>query len=126
MIARFARHTNNLKPLIDFYVDILGLEVLGNFENHDNYNGVFLGKPDLAWHLEFTESLVEAQHHFDEDDILVFYPTNQKEYETIIEKINSKKIKKINPTNPYWQKNGIMIQDPDGYRVVVCNMKVMG
>ncbi len=26
--------------------------------------------------------------------------------------------------NPYWNRNGIMIQDPDGYNVVISNLKI--
>ncbi len=62
MNFRYARHTNNLKPLIEFYTKVIGLEIIGNFENHDKYNGVFLGKQDLDWHLEFTESDEKVNH----------------------------------------------------------------
>ena len=124
MIFRYARHTNNIKPLINFYCDILNLEVLGSFENHDSYNGVFIGKPDAGWHLEFTESNEKAKHLFDEDDILVFYPENKDGYDKIIEKISKTGIKKIKPVNPYWEKNGIMIEDPDGYKILVSDLKI--
>ena len=73
MKFRYARHTNNLKVLSEFYTNVLGLEKLGGFKNHSNYNGVFLGLPNKDWHIEFTESDEKAEHNPDEDDLLVFY-----------------------------------------------------
>jgi hypothetical protein len=46
MTFRFARHTNNLEQLKSFYIYILGLELLGGFENHNGYDGVFIGKQE--------------------------------------------------------------------------------
>ena len=74
MKFRIARHTNNLNQLKSFYIDVLGFEVLGSFENHDNYNGIFIGKPQFDWHLEFTQSNEIVEFNYNEDDILVFYP----------------------------------------------------
>jgi catechol-2,3-dioxygenase len=47
MKFRYARHTNDLKSIVDFYTKIIGLKKLGSFENHSNYNGVFIGLPNL-------------------------------------------------------------------------------
>ena len=124
MTLRIARHTNNLIPIIEFYTQILGLTVLGNFENHDNYNGVFLGKEGLDWHLEFTTSTEQAQHQFDEDDMLVFYPKSLHEYDSTINNIKQNNITILKAKNPYWNKNGVMVKDPDGYNVVISNLKV--
>ena len=124
MTFRIARHTNNLKSIIDFYTQVLGLTILGNFENHDNYDGVFLGENGLDWHLEFTTSTEKAQHKFDEDDLLVFYPNSQDEYDFIIQQIEQNNIPKIKTKNPYWNKNGVIIKDPDGYNVVISDLKI--
>lgn len=123
MTFRIARHTNNLNSITDFYTQVLGLTVLGNFENHDNYDGVFIGKEGLSWHLEFTTSTEKAQHKFDEDDLLVFYSNSQQEYDCIITHIEHNNIPKIKTKNPYWNKNGVMIKDPDGYNVVISDLK---
>ena len=124
MTFRHARHTNNLEQLKTFYTEILGLEVLGSFENHNNYDGVFIGKPNENWHLEFTQTTEIVNHTFDEDDILVFYPNTNQEYELILEKIIKENIQFIKPKNPYWKENGKMILDPDGYRIIVSNLKI--
>jgi len=124
MEFRVARHTNNLNLLITFYCDILNFEILGRFENHDNYDGVFLGRKELNWHLEFTTSTSIAQHQFDEDDILVFYPKTENDYNKILRNIEQGQIKIIESKNPYWHKNGLMIQDPDGFNVIISDLKI--
>ncbi|GAA4072939.1 VOC family protein [Flavobacterium cheonanense] len=124
MTFRFARHTNNLEQLKSFYIDILGLELLGGFENHDGYDGVFIGKSNENWHLEFTKSDEIVTFNFGEEDILVFYPNTKLEFELIQDRIESNSIKFIDSKNPYWNENGKMILDPDGYRVVISHLKI--
>ena len=123
MIFRVARHTNDLEKVTRFYTSILNLELLGDFKNHDNYNGVFIGQKNTNWHLEFTASGEQTNHHFDDDDILVFYPLNKSEYEEILQKIYQHNITIYSSKNPYWNENGIMIKDPDGYNIIVSNLK---
>ena len=59
MEFRSARHTDNLKLIEEFYTQIIGLNVLFSFENHNDYSGVFI-QPGLDWHLEFTTSKNKA------------------------------------------------------------------
>lgn len=124
MNFRFARHTNNLEQLKSFYIDILGLELLGGFENHNGYDGVFIGKPDENWYLEFTKSDEIVSFDFGEEDILVFYPNTKLEYEIIHDKLLKTKIEFIAAKNPYWNENGKMILDSDGYRVVISHLNI--
>jgi hypothetical protein len=121
MKLRVARHTNNLDNIKEFYTNVLSFQLLGSFKNHKGYNGVFIGKPGLDWHLEFTQSNEKANHVFDEDDILVWYPSIEAEYNTFINKIKKHKIKVIPSKNPYWNENGTMILDPDGYRILIAH-----
>ncbi len=123
MTIRFARHTNNLNHLKSFYIDVLGFEVLGSFENHDNYSGIFIGKPQFDWHLEFTQSNEIVEFHFNEDDALVFYPEKISEYNQLLKNIQKQNISIIKAKNLYWNENGKMILDPDGYRVIISNLK---
>ncbi|MBE8724702.1 VOC family protein [Flavobacterium hungaricum] len=123
MFLRVARHTNDLKKIEDFYVNVLGFEKLGGFEKHDNYDGIFIGKSGLDWNFEFTKSKVKAAHKFDEDDIIVLYPKTILDYNYLIDKIIDSNISIITAINPYWNENGKMIQDPDGYRIVISPLK---
>jgi hypothetical protein len=124
MTFRFARHTNNLEQLKSFYIDILGLELLGGFENHDGYDGVFIGKPNENWHLEFTKSDEIVTFNFGEENILVFYPNTKLEFELIHDNLIANKIEFIQAKNNYWNDNGKMILDPDGYRIVISHLKI--
>ncbi|WP_343617627.1 VOC family protein [Flavobacterium sp.] len=125
MFLRVARHTNDLDKIEDFYVNILGFERLGDFQNHNNYDGIFIGKSGLDWHFEFTKSNKEARHTFDEDDVIVLYPKSISDYNELINKIIHKSISTITAANPFWNENGKMIQDPDGYRIVISPLKAV-
>jgi catechol 2,3-dioxygenase-like lactoylglutathione lyase family enzyme len=124
MNLRVARHTNNLEKIKSFYIDLLGFELLGSFENHDNYDGVFIGKPNLDWHFEFTISNEKAQHSFDEDDIFVIYPEKVIDYNNLINNLLINCVSIIISKNPYWNENGKMFLDPDGYRIVISPLKI--
>jgi len=95
MKFRFARHTNNLDAIIHFYHNILGLEILGSFKEHDGYDGVFQGIKNENWHLEFTISDKSPNHLPDEDDLLVFYPDSESEYRALIEKLKQANIPEV-------------------------------
>lgn len=123
MTFRFARHTNNLVKIKSFYIDVLGFELLGNFENHNNYNGLFIGKPNENWHLEFTKSKEIINFNFGTEDYLVFYPENAIDYNAIIKRIAENKIEFIQSKNPYWNENGKIILDPNGFSIIISNLK---
>ncbi len=118
MTFRYARHTSDLQRIERFYTEIVGLENLGGFENHNNYNGLFLGHKNSNWHLEFTTSSEQPKSKFDEDDILVFYVNSEIELARVKKKLNQKNIPLEVPKNPYWKENGIMISDPDNFKIV--------
>ena len=119
MKFRTARHTRELNRMIDFYGRVLGLQVLGEFKDHQNYDGVFLGIPGESWHLEFTVSADTPAHSPDDDDLLVFYAESPDEFNKIKERFIANKVKHLKPKNPYWENNGITFEDPDGFRIVI-------
>ncbi|MES2587848.1 MAG: VOC family protein [Bacteroidota bacterium] len=122
MKLRFARHTNDLKRIIEFYTKTLNFEILGEFKNHSNYDGVFLGKQDLDWHLEFTTSTKNIIHSFVEDDLIALYSDSKAEYDAILKSLTLNNISFIKAENPYWNLNGKMFLDPDGFRIVLVNL----
>lgn len=124
MTFRFARHTNDLEQIKSFYIAILGFELLGAFENHNGYDGVFIGKSNENWHLEFTKTKEVICFDFREDDILVFYPESKMEFDLLINILQSHEIEFIKAKNPYWNENGKMILDPDGYRILISDLKI--
>ena len=125
MKFRFARHTLKLENLVDFYTKVLGFEILGEFKNHDHYDGVFLGKKGENWHLEFTQNKELPLSVFDEDDLLVFYPETKLQYDKILENIKTFEVPLLKAKNPYWQKNGICFEDSDHYKIVISREKIL-
>jgi hypothetical protein len=123
MNLRVARHTHDLDKIKTFYTTVLGFEVLGSFENHDSYDGLFLGKPNLDWHLEFTKSDKTIGFNYNENDILVFYPNTIIDYNNLIYNILNNFIELITSSNPYWNLNGKMFLDPDGYCIVISKLR---
>lgn len=124
MNFRYARHTSNIQILQKFYNEILGFQVLGNFVNHQGYDGVFLGFPDKDWHLEFTQNKDLPLSNFDEDDALVFYPLKLEEYEEISQNVLKYKVKSFLPKNPYWKENSLCFEDPDGFKIIISKIKI--
>lgn len=119
MKLRIARHTTDLNRIIDFYGRIMGLKILGEFREHQGYSGVFMGLPGADWHLEFTVSDSPPIHHPDKDDLLVIYASSLDEFASLKKRFLSNKVKHVTPQNPFWEKNGLTFEDPDGYRVVI-------
>jgi len=118
MIFRYARHSTDLNRLEKFYTQVVGLENLGGFQKHDDYDGLFLGLPNMNWHIEFTTSCEAPISQFDEDDALVFYVNSEIEFTAIKAKLKVKKVLLETPKNPYWQHHGVMISDPDGCKII--------
>ncbi len=125
MFLRVARHTDDLERIVNFYVDILGFELLGDFQNHNNYDGVFVGKSGLDWHFEFTKSHEKANHTFDQDDVIVFYPKSIIDYDVLVSNLLHNNISIVTASNPFWNENGKMFLDPDGYRIVISPLKAI-
>ncbi|SNR92571.1 VOC family protein [Flavobacterium sp. ov086] len=125
MFLRVARHTNDLERIVDFYVNILSFELLGDFQNHNNYDGVFIGKSGLDWHFEFTKSHEDANHTFDQDDVIVLYPKSIIDYDVLVSNVIHGNIPILTANNPFWNENGVMFMDPDGYRIVLSPLKAI-
>ena len=119
MKFRVARHTTKLEEIKKFYHEIIGFEILGEFENHSNYDGVFLGLKDQNWHLEFTVSNEPPKHKPDEDDLLVFYPETEGHFNEIIKALKNAGIDSIPSKNPYWNNHGVTVLDPDNFSIVI-------
>ncbi|KIA88564.1 Glyoxalase/Bleomycin resistance protein/Dioxygenase superfamily protein [Kaistella jeonii] len=124
MEFRYARHTQNIESVIDFYTSVLSFDILGRFNAHDGYDGVFLGFEGENWHLEFTQNSEKPQSKFDEDDALVFYPENQKDVDEILENLKTLKIPLIETKNPYWNNKAFCFEDCDHYKVIISTEKI--
>lgn len=119
---RVARPTDQLKEVVDFYCNGLGLKKIGSFEDHEGYDGVMIGLPDSSYHLEFTQHKNGSQCLAPtKDNLLVLYIPDKKAIEEITNRLNTMGYPTVAPENPYWEKSGVTIEDPDGWRIVLMN-----
>lgn len=116
MQVRFARHTNRFEEVVRFYRDGLGLPEIGRFEGHDGYDGVFLELPGTAAHLELTTGGAHAAPEPHQETLLVLYLGDEEALRGRLERTGAEPVE---PANPYWAANGVTIEDPDGFRVVL-------
>ncbi len=120
--VRFARPTNQLKEIVSFYVDGLGLSIIDRFKDHDGYSGTMIGLPNSHYHLEFTEYKEKVFcSPPSKDNLLVFYMPNLNQILVKIAHLRQMGYECTEPENPYWAINGYTIEDPDGWRIVLMN-----
>ena len=119
MKFRYARHCQDILKMKDFYAGILGMDLLGGFQSHAGYDGIFLGKEGCDWEIEFTQSPDQAVHHPDEDDLLVFYIDNKEEWDALQADLTEAGIELLEAKNPYWNKGAMYFLDPEGFGIVL-------
>ncbi|HET9149447.1 MAG TPA: VOC family protein [Alphaproteobacteria bacterium] len=121
-VLRVARPTDNLDKLLRFYRDGLGLDVLYRFEGHDGFDGVMLGRNGAPYHFEFTRKRGHpAGRAPTQDNLLVFYHTDAADWRAAVRRMRDTGIAPVPAFNPYWDRNGVTFEDPDGYRIVLQN-----
>ncbi|KAL7789008.1 Glyoxalase/Bleomycin resistance protein/Dihydroxybiphenyl dioxygenase [Trichoderma ceciliae] len=121
-ILRVARPTDNIEALIPFYVDGLGFEVLGRFNQHEEFDGVLLGHSGAGYHLEFT---TKNDHTVGRaptlDNLLVFYLPRGDDFNEAVARMEKAGFSAVTSFNPYWDRCGKTYEDADGYRVVLAS-----
>ncbi len=119
-VLRIARPTDRLHEVADMYRAGLGLDELGAFEDHDGFDGVILGSPQHPWHLEFTAKRGHpAGRAPTEDNLLVLYLPEADAYDERLAAMDAAGFARVRSFNPYWDRDGVTFEDPDGWRVVV-------
>lgn len=120
--VRIARPTDNLKDIQEMYIEGLGFKQLGAFVDHNGFDGAIIGHEDNMYHLEFThhQGTVVGKAP-SQDNLLVFYISDQSEWEKTCDAMLSAGFIKVDSYNPYWDNNGSTYEDIDGYRVVLQN-----
>lgn len=118
---RIARPTNNIEALLPFYRDGLGFLALGDFRDHEGFDGVVLGLPgETPYHIEFTHKHGhEVGSAPSQDNLLIFYVPVGEAHTAHVERMKAAGFAPVKSFNPYWDRCGVTFQDPDGYRVVI-------
>jgi catechol 2,3-dioxygenase-like lactoylglutathione lyase family enzyme len=120
--VRIARPTHHFERVVAFYRDGLGLPELAQFEGHDGYDGVMLGLPGRAYHLELTRHRAGAPCPApDKDSLIVLYIPEIDGLMRLRDRVESLGYSPVEPANPYWADKSVTYEDPDGWRVVLCH-----
>lgn len=119
---RIARPTNRLDLIAQMYCKGLDFDVLGHFNDHQGFDGVIVGHPHHAYHLEFTHhrgtTVPDAPTA---DNLLVFYIPDEAEWRAACTKMELAGFLVVVSYNPYWDQHGKTFTDLDSYRVVLQN-----
>jgi ribosomal protein S18 acetylase RimI-like enzyme len=117
LAARVAHPVRDLARSAAFYRDLLGLQPRGGFRGHDGYDGTFFALPG-GGELELTAGSAAPCPGTDED-LLVLYLRTPEEVQQFAAELESTGVATVPAANPYWDRWGRTLLDPDGYRVVI-------
>ena len=121
-VLRVARPSDNLEAVLRFYQQGLGLSLLGHFEDHEGFDGIMLGREGAPYHLEFTRAHGHvAGRAPTRDNLLVFYLPDKVQWKAALQRMREAGFAPVASFNPYWDREGVTFEDPDGYRVVLQN-----
>ena len=118
---RIARPSHDLRASERFWVDGLGLDVLfrADATAEGGHALLMVGWPGAAWHLELVGDPDDTTPAGPtEEDLLVLYvggPVDDGAVRRLVEAGGTR----VAARNPYWDRWGVTIADPDGYRLVL-------
>ncbi|GGT42382.1 VOC family protein [Streptomyces purpureus] len=119
--VRIARPSRDLGAAERFWKDGLGLSVLWRAAGTDepgHHALLMLGWPDASWHLELVhDATVEPRPTV--EDLLVVY-LDEPVPDELVARLQAHGGTRVASPNPYWNEWGVTVQDPDGYRLVLC------
>jgi hypothetical protein len=117
---RSARPSDRLAELRRFYVDALGCQVLGEWVDHDGFDGLVVGDASGSWQVEFIHEQARPAAPVPSDEhLLVFYLPSRCALAERVASMDAAGCKRVAPNNPYWSRHGVTYVDPDGYHVVL-------
>ena len=119
-ILRVVRPTDQMDAVVAFYRDGLGFPELTRFSDHDGFDGAILGFPGAPYHLEFTRAHGRSAGRAPTpDNLLVVYMPDARAWSRMIGVMQRRGHRPVESLNPYWDREGVTYEDPDGYRVVL-------
>jgi catechol 2,3-dioxygenase-like lactoylglutathione lyase family enzyme len=118
--VRLARPSRDLAAAERFYVQGLGLQVLSRVaaESPDEHDLVLLGWPQASWHLELVGGPnLKVSPSPTAEDLLVLYLSAPVDESLVVrlEKAGGRRTAQ----DAYWDRWGVTVEDPDGYRLVL-------
>ncbi|AAW87730.1 prolyl endopeptidase [Aliivibrio fischeri ES114] len=119
---RVARPTDNLHKITEMYVNGLGFQLLGTFEDHNGFDGSIIGHEKHNYHLEFTHHKGKMVGKAPtQDNLLVFYFSDNDIWVECCERMVIAGFEIVSSYNKYWDIVGKTFEDIDGYRIVLQN-----
>lgn len=120
MQLRIARPVTSLERSAAMYCEGLALAVIDCFVDHQGFDGVMLGRPELPYHFEFSfcREHPVAPSPTPEDLIVVYLP-DSIQWQRQCAAMLTAGFAEVRSFNPYWQQCGRTFEDHDGYRVVL-------
>jgi len=118
---RIARPSHDLRASERFWAGGLGLEVLfrADASAEGGHALLMVGWPDAAWHLELvSDPGGETPAAPTEEDLLVLYLDGEVDPDVVRRLVHAGGTR-VPARNPYWDRGGVTIADPDGYRLVL-------
>lgn len=119
--VRLARPSRDLTAARRFWVEGLGLEVLWETDSvpEGGHPLVMVGAPGAAWHLELVGNAgAHSEARPGAEDLLVLYLGAEVD-PGVIDRLLECGGTRVESPNPYWQRWGVTVADPDGYRLVL-------
>ncbi|WP_156723706.1 VOC family protein [Streptomyces apocyni] len=120
---RIARPSRDLAAAERFFAQGLGLSVLYRAEGGavpGEHDLLMLGWPAASWHLELVnEPAAPVQPRPTDEDLLVIYLDGPVP-DDLVARLEKHGGTRVPSPNPYWNEWGVTVEDPDGYRLVLC------
>ncbi|MER6633681.1 VOC family protein [Streptomyces sp. NPDC000987] len=120
---RIARPSRDPAAAERFWADGFGLSVVWRTEGGPEpgeHELLMLGRPDAGWHLELVRDPVRpVEPRPTEEDLLVIYVDGPVP-DDLVARLEAHGGRRVLSPNPYWNRWGVTVQDPDGYRLVLC------
>ena len=117
--VRVAHPTRSIEDAVPFYGGLLGLPVDGPYDSAP-YRLVFFALPG-GGQLELTEG-GPAPVPATVDDLLVLYVPTAADVAAVRERLVDAGLALETAHNPYWERMGVTVRDPDGRLVVVAHL----
>jgi catechol 2,3-dioxygenase-like lactoylglutathione lyase family enzyme len=115
----FTRPTRSLAPLLRFYRDALGLQVLYQFGDEADPAGAMLGLPGTSHHIELLKVADAQSAPPSRHNVLVLHMPERAQRDALAARLRAAGFEETKPANPWWLERGVVFDDPDGWPVVL-------
>lgn len=123
---RIARPSRDLVAAERFWTAGLGLDVLFRKDPEpgagpgSEYALLMVGGRGAPWHLELAADPHDpVRPEPTDEDLLVLYLDGPVP-DGLVGRLERSGGKRVPARNPYWDEWGVTVEDPDGYRLVLC------